>query len=56
MISYLEDKKVYARDAYSTHEIFGVEIPQSCPEVPDELLNPKDTWEINQIMIKPQKK
>ena len=24
---------------------FGFEIPQSCPDVPDEILNPKDTWE-----------
>ena len=24
---------------------FGFEIPQSCEEVPDEILNPRDTWE-----------
>jgi phosphoenolpyruvate carboxykinase (ATP) len=27
-----------------SHPVFGVEVPQSCPNVPDELLNPKDTW------------
>jgi phosphoenolpyruvate carboxykinase (ATP) len=30
---------------YRTHEIFGIDIPQSCPDVPAEILNPKDTWE-----------
>jgi len=30
---------------YKKHEIFGVEVPQSCPNVPDEVLNPRDTWE-----------
>ncbi len=29
---------------YSEHPIFGVLIPTSCPNVPDEVLNPKDTW------------
>jgi phosphoenolpyruvate carboxykinase (ATP) len=30
---------------YSTDPIFGLEFPTSCPEVPSEILNPKDTWE-----------
>ena len=30
---------------YHTHTIFGVEMPKSCPNVPDEVLNPRDTWE-----------
>ena len=25
-------------------EVFGFAIPQSCPEVPAEILNPQDTW------------
>ncbi|NNM16068.1 MAG: phosphoenolpyruvate carboxykinase (ATP) [Bacteroidia bacterium] len=29
---------------YQTMPVFGLEIPKSCPEVPDEILNPKDTW------------
>ena len=29
---------------YRQHDIFGVEIPISCPGVPNELLNPRDTW------------
>ncbi len=29
---------------YKNHEVFGIAIPQSCPEVPSEILNPKNTW------------
>ena len=29
---------------YSTHEVFGLHMPKSCPEVPSEILNPKNTW------------
>ena len=29
---------------YKTHEIFGLQMPLSCPNVPDELLNPRQTW------------
>lgn len=29
---------------YRNHEVFGLAIPQSCPNVPVEVLNPKDTW------------
>jgi phosphoenolpyruvate carboxykinase (ATP) len=29
---------------YRQHDIFGVEIPVTCPGVPSELLNPRDTW------------
>ncbi len=29
---------------YNTHEIFGLNFPTSCPNVPDEVLNPKNTW------------
>lgn len=31
--------------AYRTHEIFGLSSPTSCPDVPPEVLNPKNTWE-----------
>lgn len=27
-----------------THPIFGLDVPQSCPNVPSEVLNPKGTW------------
>jgi phosphoenolpyruvate carboxykinase (ATP) len=30
--------------AYQLHPFFGVNVPQSCPNVPDEILNPKNTW------------
>jgi phosphoenolpyruvate carboxykinase (ATP) len=30
---------------YSTHEVFGLSYPTSCPNVPDEVLNPRNTWE-----------
>lgn len=29
---------------YHTHEIFGLHMPVSCPNVPTEVLNPKNTW------------
>jgi phosphoenolpyruvate carboxykinase (ATP) len=29
---------------YKTHEVFGVTYPQSCPGVPSEILNPRNTW------------
>jgi phosphoenolpyruvate carboxykinase (ATP) len=29
---------------FKTHEVFGLEMPTSCPNVPDEMLNPRDTW------------
>ena len=31
--------------AYKNHEVFGVAIPEACPGVPDELLDPRNTWE-----------
>lgn len=31
--------------AYTHHPVFGVAIPQSCPNVPAEILNPRDTWQ-----------
>lgn len=29
---------------YTPHSVFGMEIPQSCPNVPAEILNPRNTW------------
>ncbi|AVI50880.1 phosphoenolpyruvate carboxykinase (ATP) [Pukyongia salina] len=29
---------------YHVHPIFGLNIPQECPNVPSEVLNPRDTW------------
>jgi phosphoenolpyruvate carboxykinase (ATP) len=29
---------------YQPHPFFGVLVPQSCPNVPSEILNPRDTW------------
>jgi phosphoenolpyruvate carboxykinase (ATP) len=29
---------------YEAHPIFGVQMPTSCPQVPAELLNPRNTW------------
>ncbi len=31
--------------AYQEHPVFKLMIPQSCPNVPDEVLNPSNTWE-----------
>jgi phosphoenolpyruvate carboxykinase (ATP) len=30
---------------YINHKVFGIAIPQSCPEVPSEILNPRNTWQ-----------
>lgn len=30
--------------SYETHPIFGLAMPVTCPNVPDEVLNPKGTW------------
>lgn len=29
---------------YKAHKVFGVHIPQTCPNVPNEILNPRSTW------------
>lgn len=29
---------------YETHDVFGLAMPTSCPDVPQELLNPRNTW------------
>lgn len=29
---------------FTPHPVFGVLMPSTCPQVPDEILNPKDTW------------
>lgn len=29
---------------YQTHEVFGLQMPVSCPGLPDGLLNPRNTW------------
>lgn len=29
---------------YQNHPVFGVAMPVTCPNVPDELLNPRNTW------------
>ena len=29
---------------YKTHKVFGVAMPTHCPNVPDEILSPRNTW------------
>ena len=29
---------------YSVHPLFGLAMPQKCPDVPNAILNPRDTW------------
>jgi len=29
---------------YDTHEVFGLAMPKTCPNVPAEILNPRSTW------------
>ena len=31
--------------SFNKHEIFGLEMPQTCPNVPEEILSPRNTWE-----------
>lgn len=31
--------------AFKKHEIFGVDMPTSCPDVPADILSPKNTWD-----------
>jgi phosphoenolpyruvate carboxykinase (ATP) len=31
--------------AYEAHPVFGMAMPTECPEVPAELLNPRNTWQ-----------
>ena len=38
----LENK--LANVPYHTHEVFGLAMPSSCPGVPQEILNPRNTW------------
>ena len=30
--------------AYEAHPVFGMMMPKKCPNVPDEILNPRNTW------------
>ncbi len=29
---------------FQPHPVFQVEIPKTCPEIPSEILDPKNTW------------
>jgi phosphoenolpyruvate carboxykinase (ATP) len=29
---------------YTTHNVFGLAMPNTCPDVPDEILHPRGTW------------
>ncbi len=31
--------------AYTKHKVFGLQMPITCPGVPDEILNPSNTWD-----------
>jgi phosphoenolpyruvate carboxykinase (ATP) len=31
--------------SYRNDETFGIAVPQTCPNIPDEVLNPRNTWE-----------
>jgi phosphoenolpyruvate carboxykinase (ATP) len=41
---------------YTEHEIFGLEFPETCPNVPSEILNPKNTWEDKAVYDESAKK
>lgn len=31
--------------AFVNHDVFGIAVPQSCPDVPSDILNPRNTWD-----------
>ena len=33
-----------SRVEYQNHPIFGLAMPKKCPDVPNAILNPRDTW------------
>ena len=35
--------------SFYTHEIFGLAMPDKCPNVPEEILNPRNTWENKEL-------
>ncbi len=37
---------------YRTHSIFGAEIPLTCPNVPGEILSPRETWKNDNAFYK----
>ncbi len=37
---------------YRTHSIFGAEIPMVCPDVPNEILSPRETWKDDHAFYK----
>ncbi len=43
MITAALEGKLEAVD-YETHEVFGLDMPVSCPNVPDRVLNPRTAW------------
>lgn len=42
--------------AYVHDDIFNVDVPQSCPDVPSDIMNPKNTWEDKEAYDKMAKK
>jgi phosphoenolpyruvate carboxykinase (ATP) len=37
---------------YVNNKVFGIAKPQSCPNVPSEILNPRNTWEDKELYDK----
>ncbi|GAB4240012.1 MAG: phosphoenolpyruvate carboxykinase (ATP) [Ekhidna sp.] len=37
---------------YRKHSIFGAEIPTTCPDVPSEILSPRETWKNDEAFYK----
>lgn len=33
-----------AKQEYETYDVFNLNVPKTCPGVPDEMLNPKKSW------------
>jgi phosphoenolpyruvate carboxykinase (ATP) len=37
---------------YSTDPIFGFQVPKSCPDVPDKVMDPASSWPSNEAYMK----
>ena len=40
-------KGIFDNEEYENFSVFNFQIPKSCPNVPSNILNPKNTWAYN---------
>ena len=54
LIDAVLEKKL-PQDKFASHPVFDFAVPQECPEVPSEILNPQDTWQDKEAYFKKAK-